>query len=230
MKKIFALILACLFVFAAAIPCAALERSRSAANNAIGSYPQSRVTDISEILALNAALSQNAEWSRMATANGTRAAYADVTCRDGKFRAVQTAAGQIYWFRFEPLTWTTVNTYDGAQLLVCNTLVETVSYTGNPNASRNLDYLTETFGLTAFSGREQGRIADLSSYFRTDRGRYVCSLDGTTPAAPSDYASFFTARDTQYLRPAIVWLTNAQAVDAAGRPGWLINLLRAIFS
>lgn len=88
------------------------------------------------------------------------------------------APGTLYWFRFEPLEWSILQTQDGISLLICDSIIDsqeyyiTGSYPAQPNRTidgnsiyeNNYKYstvrkwLNETFYKTAFTEYQQSLL------------------------------------------------------------------------
>lgn len=137
-------------VFAAIAPLALTSKASAYERGdtiEFGSYPQTRIADESLIADLNAAGSE-VEWSSLgynATGGTDFAFYKDVVYRDKKYRAVlftmyrtaygygsandyglQSARGYVtntvHWFRFDPVSWTVLDTEKG--LLIADAVLD----------------------------------------------------------------------------------------------------------
>lgn len=71
----------------------------------------------------------------------------------------------VYWFKYEPISWTVVNEDDGTAFIVCDMIIDSQEF-DNENGSSDNDYaestirrwLNDTFYNTAFNQYEQKRI------------------------------------------------------------------------
>lgn len=222
---------------------AAADETAFTAGNTIefGSYPQSRVTDETLSAKLNeeAAALPWQSYGYNVTGGTDFAFYKDVTYESVRYRAVyftlyrhpegygtavdyggQSARGYetntVYWFRYDPISWTVLDPEQG--LVIANVILDsqavndvsyretgTSNYYGDPEHLYYLNnyahstirtWLSDTFAQTAFSAEEAGVLREKTLSDATE------GMD--------DYYSKFAFESTQ---DAVFLLSYAEALN-----------------
>ena len=206
MKKVLAFALVCLFALSAVLPCLAADAEVSK-SVALGTWPQSMVTEKREIAALSAKLRlTNAQWQSAVLPDGSAVQfcdvgflpYTDLATNRPSYRAVRIGTGAIQWYRWEPLTWQRTS-YHGVHVWICTSVVTAAPYSGpnpvakgDPRAAAISEWLTNDFYNTAFSDAEKADFMALALP--------LYGLTSGTTAAVGDYALLYGASGSDYLQ------------------------------
>ena len=103
-----------------------IEPIRNGNKVTFGVYPQSKVSSTSLVSTLN---SRSATWVE---SNGMW--YADVVSGGNKYRGVKSAQNATAtWFKYEPITWTILEEKSGNALILCDMIMDILSYASSSN-------------------------------------------------------------------------------------------------
>ena len=180
-----------------------------------GSYPQSEVTDISLKSALDSlAGATSTGWTSYGyyisgTASGYMR-YIDIKLYGEKYRGVyfdsyrpdypdhsssvkdtyqddnDYVSGKIYWFKYEPISWTILTQESGKALILCDMIIdsqdfdyENGTYSNNYERSTIRSWLNDTFYNTAFNESQKEIILtttvdNSAKSTGSDSNPYVC--------------------------------------------------------
>ena len=174
-----------------------------------GSYPQSKVTSSSLISKLNSKAgtpsTKKNTWTVYEYYETEKMWYADVEEGGEKYRGVYFSAyrpteiskassadnslqdnngyslNTVYWFKYEPITWTVLKTTGGKSLVFCDMIIDSHSY----SASRDNNYaesairawLNGAFAKSAFNDYEREFIV----VTKVDNSKTMSDYSGTNP-------------------------------------------------
>lgn len=192
------------------VHCGRKEPGENGQTVTFGSYPQSAVTDETELASLNALVTalpkanqaKAGAWKSFGYTDSEEANYVwymDVEVDGQKYRGIyytakrltyidiSTAAqstegaGEVHWFRWEPLTWHVLENDEGTQLLLCDMIVDCQRYLNHYDSQKdphrfNYDnsdiraWLNKDFYQAAFTQKERDKIvsAKVPFYFQGD--------------------------------------------------------------
>ena len=220
MKKILAVVMACILAFACMVPGVALDKSAAKSDAPptgtvlkIGAWPQTQVTNLIICMLLKDKLDKTTpSWKSDVLPDGTSVQYADVyfeavsnaPSTQKTYRVVQIN-GTYQWYRWEPLEWEAVEYHDGKDVyraLVCTSVVAAAQN----DTDAVFVWLKSTFFQTAFTADERAECHCI--------GAPLAAITNGEAALVGDYAALYGLDGTSYfeLYPDVpVYVTDPQA-------------------
>ena len=214
-----------------------------------GSYPQTQVTgNLATTLSGKVGTpndpAKDVEWKRY-DYNGAEMYYIDITHENEKYRGVviktdradsfasgngYTAGDTVYWFKFEPISWTIIKAEGNKALVLCDLIIDSQRFDDDSRdyeTSEIRAWLLEDFYNTAFAKLQQEVILatdiDLNEDGTIDAQDKVFLLTKTEKDAAKAALGSYAKASTDYAKSQGTLVSTDAGYEGNGQ--WILRTL-----